>query len=73
MANSLYQALNGNANTNSIGNMGNFMARLQQFQQTMQGDPRATVQQMLNTGQINQQQFNQAAQMATQIQRMIGK
>lgn len=70
MANSLYQALNGNMNT---GNMGDFMARLQNFQRTMQGDPRQQIQQMLNTGQISQQQFNQAAQMATQIQRMMGK
>ena len=70
MANSLYQALNGNMN---MGNMGDFMTRLQNFQRTIQGDPRQQIQQMLNTGQISQQQFNQAAQMATQIQRMMGK
>ena len=70
MANSLYQALNGNMN---MGNVGNFMAQLQNFQQTLRGDPRQQIQQMLNTRQISQQQFNQAAQMATQIQRMMGK
>lgn len=70
MANSLFQALNGNMN---MGNVGNFMTQLQQFQRTLQGDPRQQIQQMLNTGQISQQQFNQAAQMATQIQRMMGK
>lgn len=70
MANSLYQALNGNMN---MGNIGNIMTQLQQFQRTLQGDPRQQIQQMLNTGQISQQQFNQAAQMATQIQRMMGK
>lgn len=69
MANSLFQALNGNMN---MGNVGNFMTQLQQFQRTLQGDPRQQIQQMLNTGQISQQQFNQAAQMATQIQRMMG-
>ena len=70
MGNSLFNALNGNMN---IGNMGDFMTRLQNFKRTMQGDPRQQIQQMLNTGQISQQQFNQAAQMATQIQRMMGK
>lgn len=70
MANSLFQALNGNMN---MGSIGNFMTQLQQFQRTLQGDPRQQIQQMLNTGQISQQQFNQAAQMATQIQRMMGK
>ena len=40
---------------------GNIMQRFQQFQQ------------MLNNGQVSQQQYNQAVQMAQQFQRMLGK
>lgn len=46
--------------------------RFQQFQQAFRGDPRQKVQELLNSGKINQQQYNQAVQMAQQMQRMIG-
>ena len=50
----------------------NLLQRFQQFQQMFRGDPRQQVQQMLNSGRINQNQYNQAVQMAQQIQRMFG-
>ena len=50
----------------------NLLQRLMQFQRTLQGDPRQQIQQMMNSGRITQEQYNQAAQMATQIQRMLG-
>lgn len=53
--------------------MQQIMQRLQQFRQTITGDPRQQVQQLLNSGRVSQQQYNQAVQMANQIQRMIGK
>lgn len=71
MANSIFNALNGGAPP--MNNIANFMQQFQAFQQALQGDPRQQVQQLLNSGRINQQQFNQAAQMATQIQQMIGR
>ena len=46
--------------------------RFNQFRQTFRGDPRQQVQQMLNSGQITQEQYNRAAQMATQFQQMLG-
>lgn len=49
----------------------NMIQQLMQFQNTFRGDPRATVQQMLNSGRVTQQQYNQAVQMAQQIQRML--
>lgn len=60
---------------NMLGNQGpaNILQRLQQFQQTFRGDPRQQVQQLLNSGKVTQQQYNQATQMANQIQRMLGK
>ena len=51
----------------------NLMQRFQQFQQMFRGDHRQTVQQMLNSGRISQGQYNQAVQMAQQLQRMMGK
>ena len=53
--------------------MQQILTRLDQFRKTISGDPRQQVQQLLNSGRISQQQYNQAVQMANQIQRMIGK
>ncbi len=53
--------------------MGGLMQRLQQFQKMFQGDPRQQVQQLLNSGKVSQQQYNQAVQMANQLQKMLGK
>lgn len=64
MSNPLYQQMNGN---------NDFMQRFQQFRQMFQGDPRQQVQQLLNSGRVSQQQYNQAVQMANQLQRLIGK
>lgn len=55
-----------------MGNIQQMMHRFQQFRQTFQGDPRQQIQQMMNSGKINQQQYNQAYQMAQQFQRMMG-
>lgn len=52
--------------------MNNLMQRFQQFQQMFKGDPRQQVQQLLNSGKVSQQQYNQAVQMAQQFARMIG-
>lgn len=64
MANSLY---------NQYGNRGqnDQAARLrsdfEKFKSQFTGDPRAQVQQMLNSGQITQAQFEQARQIAAQL------
>lgn len=60
-----------------FGNMGNnsmtgMMQRFQQFSQMFRGDPKQQVQQMLNSGKVSQAQYNQAVQMANQLQRMMG-
>jgi vancomycin permeability regulator SanA len=67
--NSLYQQqmgqqLNGH-------NMSGLMQRFQQFQQMFKGDPRQQVQQLLNSGRVTQQQYNNAVQMANQLQRLM--
>lgn len=49
-----------------------FMQRFNQFRQTITGDPRQQVQQLLNSGKITQQEYDQAVRMAQQFQRMLG-
>lgn len=53
-------------------NNGNMLQRFQQFRQNFKGDPQQQVQQLLNSGKVSQQQYNQAVQMAQQFQRMFG-
>ncbi len=67
MSNPLYQQI-GNP---QMGN-GNIIQRFQQFRQMFQGDPRAQVQQLLNSGRVSQEQYNNAVRTAQQLQRMMG-
>jgi len=48
------------------------MQRFQQFAQGFRGNADQQIQQLMNSGKVNQQQYNQAVQMAQQFQRMIG-
>lgn len=47
------------------------MSRLNQFRNALQGNPQAQIQQMLNSGRITQEQYNQAYKMAQELQKMI--
>ena len=47
------------------------MQKFQQFQKTFTGNPGQMIQQMLNSGKVNQGQYNQAMQMAQQFQRIF--
>lgn len=49
----------------------NILSRLNQFRNTLQGNPQAQIQQMLNSGRITQEQYNQAYKMAQELQKMI--
>lgn len=53
-------------------NMMQMIQRFQQFQQSFRGDPRQQIQQLLNSGRVSQQQYDQAVQTANQLRRMIG-
>ena len=68
MSNPLFNQF-GNAPGNPMMQM---VQRFQQFRQTFQGDPRQQVQNLLNSGRVSQAQYNQAVQMAQQLQRMMG-
>lgn len=74
--NPLFNLLGGGGNlfqNTPFGNMMNFMNRFNQFRQTFSGDPKAQVQNLINSGQMSQEQFNQLQQMARQIQNMMPK
>ena len=60
--NNLYKQLNP---------MANMIDKFNQFKQNFHGDAKAQVQQMLNSGQITQEQFNKASQMANQMMRFM--
>lgn len=47
------------------------MAQLMQFANTFKGNPNVAIQQMMNNGQANQQQYQQAVQMAQQFKSMF--
>ena len=70
MANQLFNMLGGQ---NQINPMTNLVNQLNQFRQSFSGDPRQQVQQLLNSGRMSQNQYNQLSQMATQIQNMLTK
>lgn len=67
MSNPLFSMFGGNQMP-----MNGLMQKFQQFQQAFRGDPRQQIQQLMNSGRINQQQYNQALQMAQQMQKMLG-
>lgn len=68
MSNPLYQAMSQGS---GMGPMNGIMQRLRQFQQMLRVDPQQQVQSLLNSGKVSQQQYNQAVQMANQLQKMI--
>lgn len=58
----------------TMGGGNGFMQMLQQFKQfkeTFQGDPKAEVEKLLQSGRLTQTQLNQLQQMAKQFQRLM--
>lgn len=53
------------------GGIGNLIRQFRQFRASFQGDPRQQVQQMLNSGKMSQEQFNQLAGLANQFQHLL--
>ena len=70
MTNPIYQQVGGGVPNSGMAQM---IQRFNQFRQAFQGDPRQQVQQLLNSGKVSQEQYNQAVQMANQLQRMMGE
>lgn len=55
-----------------FGNMTGLVQRFAKFKQVFNGDPRQQVQELLNSGKVTQEQYNQAVQQAKALQKMLG-
>lgn len=64
--NQLYQQMNHPVDSN------NMVQRFQQFRQQFAGNPRDQVQQLLNSGRVSQQQYDNAVRIANQFKGMFG-
>lgn len=64
---------NQNSPTQSPNPMVNMLQQFQQFKANFQGDPRQRVQELLNSGQMSQQQFNYLSNLAQQFQNMFNR
>ena len=74
MSNPLYNMFGRQQQATHNGGFGNVFDMIQKFQQfksTFTGDPKAQVQAMLQSGQISQEQLNQAAQIANTFQSFL--
>lgn len=68
MANPLFQLLNGNQTSNNPFAM---IQKFNEFRKNFSGDPQQMVQQLLQSGRMTQQQYNQLSQMASEFQRLL--
>ena len=58
-------------NGNQMMQFQQMMQQFQQFRQTFQGDPKAEVEKLLQSGKMSQQQLNQLQQMAKMFQNLM--
>lgn len=65
MSNPLYNSMMGQGQPNII-------QQFNQFRQNFRGDPQQQIQQLLNSGKVTQQQYNQAVQKANMLKNMLG-
>lgn len=68
--NPLFNMFN-NQQAGPFGNVSNVVNQYNQFKSNFQGDPRQKVQDLLNSGQMTQEQFNQLSAMAQVFQSLI--
>lgn len=76
-SNPFFNALGGKSPVGNMpGPMGNMMTMMQSFNQfasAFKGDPKEKVQELLNSGRMSQEQYNQLQEMAKQFQQMMPK
>lgn len=71
--NPLYEQLQKNhQNGSPFGNLTNMLQQIQQIKRSGI-DPNQKIQEMLNSGQVTQEQYNQAAAKAQQLRQILGK
>ena len=65
MGNSIFDQLNQSQGNN------NFLTQFNQFRSNFTGNPEQQVKELINSGRMSQDQFNQFAQMANQLRQLI--
>ena len=68
MSNPLFNMFGGQMQNNGVNDI---VAQINNFKATFKGDPRQKVQELLNSGQMTQAQFNELSQRANQIMAML--
>ena len=58
-------------NPSPINNMTNLLSQFKQFSSTFSGNPEQQVKQLLQSGRMSQEQFNQFAQTANQLRQLL--
>ena len=58
-------------NPTPMGDLTNFLNRFNQFSSQFSGNPETRVKQLLQSGQMSQEQFNQFAQAANMLRKLI--
>ena len=71
MSNPLFNALGGGKMPGTMGQFQQMMQQFQQFKASFQGDPKAEVQKLLQSGKMSQEQLNQLQAMAQQFQQLL--
>ena len=51
----------------------NIIQQFNQFRQNFRGDPQQVLQQLMSSGKVSKQQYEQAANAARQLMKMLGK
>ena len=72
MGNPLFNLTNSQIqNGGPFGNLPNLLSSFNQFKSTFNGDPRRKVQELLNSGQMTPEQFEQLKRIATEFQNLL--
>lgn len=70
---SLFKKYGSQQPQNPLQNVTNVMQQFQQFASTFQGNPQQQVENLLNSGKMPQNTFQQCAQWANFFMKMMGK
>ena len=70
--NPFFNALGGGQMPGSMSGFPQLLQQFKQFKANFQGDPKAEVEKLLQSGKLTQQQLNQLQQAASQFQQLLG-
>lgn len=71
MTNPLMGVIGGGRLPGGLGDFAQMMQQFNQFKRTFQGDPKAEVEKLLQSGQMTQEQLNQLQMMAQQFRALL--